>query len=77
MAIDTTPQPYTDAEMLLLVRAAIVQIMVTGQSYTIGTRSFTRASLTELRKLESDIQNRIDVSAGDSSVVLVQYGERV
>lgn len=41
---------YYDAEITVLA----------GQSYSIGTRSLTRADLTEIRVAISELQNQVD-----------------
>ena len=60
----TTSTSYSDEQMLALVRQAIAEVLVTGQSYALpGGRQFTRASLTELRGMESDYLQRIDLAS--------------
>lgn len=49
------------------IETAIHAIMVTGQSYKIGTRSLTRADLAELRKMRIDLQNEIAAAEESSS----------
>ena len=47
---------YSDPAYLLSeVNKAIATVMVGGQSYKIGSRSLTRANLTELRNLRADL----------------------
>ena len=46
-------------EQLKAVNDAIYAIMVGGQSYKIGSRSLTRANITELRKIRDDLEARI------------------
>lgn len=58
------PPEYTDAEMLAAVRAAIYKIAVAGQSYKIGSRSLTRADLSELRDWEAQLQAKPETSGG-------------
>lgn len=41
------------------VTEAISAVMAGGQSYKIGSRSVTRANLTELRKVQKDLQAQI------------------
>lgn len=41
------------------VRKAIYTILVAGQSYKIGSRSLTRANLTELYNIEKDLQAQL------------------
>ena len=43
------------AALLTEVNKAIAAVMVGGQSYKIGSRSLTRANLTELRNLRADL----------------------
>ncbi|MBQ8144543.1 MAG: peptidylprolyl isomerase, partial [Butyricicoccus sp.] len=45
----------TSEEMLAEVNNAITAIMVGGQSYKIGSRSLTRANLSELRALRDQL----------------------
>lgn len=56
----------TDAEILVYVRAAIVQILTQGQAYAINGRSLTRADLPELRKQVEWLEARVDADAGTS-----------
>ena len=49
----------TKKEMLEEVNAAISAILRTGQTYSIGSRSLTRANITELRHLKSDLEAEI------------------
>lgn len=56
---EPTPEPvitHTPAEMLREVNNAIYNIMVGGQAYTLGTRSLTRANLSELKKLKGQLE---------------------
>ena len=46
-------------KQLQAVNDAIYAIMVGGQSYKIGSRSLTRANITELKKLRDDLEARI------------------
>lgn len=50
---------YTDVELLALVREAIATVTKFGTSYTIGNRTFNREHLDELRKLQSELEQRI------------------
>lgn len=52
---------YSDPAYLLSeVNKAIATVMVGGQSYKIGSRSLTRANLTELRNLRADLAAQVD-----------------
>ncbi|WP_087064441.1 hypothetical protein [Intestinibacillus massiliensis] len=44
------------AQLLAEVDRAIISILQGGQSYRIGTRSLTRANLTELRNLKTELE---------------------
>lgn len=50
---------YSAAEMLTEVNKAIVAITAGGQSYKIGSRSLTRANITELRNLRDTLTAEI------------------
>ncbi len=46
----------TRKEMIEQLKAAISAVAVGGQSYKIGSRSLTRANLTELRNTLADLE---------------------
>ena len=48
------------------VDKAIYSILVGGQSYKIGSRSLTRANITELRKLRADLAAEIAVEGNNT-----------
>lgn len=50
------------AEQLEQVNQAITSVLAGGQSYKIGNRSLTRASLSELKALRDDLQSQLEVS---------------
>lgn len=52
------------AALLTEVNKAISAVMVGGQSYKIGSRSLTRANLTELRNLRADLTAQVDEQNG-------------
>lgn len=56
----------TDEELLAFTRAAIAQVTLQGQSYTIDGRSLTRADLADLRKQEQHYEAKINAAAGSS-----------
>lgn len=65
----------TQEEQLETVNKAIYTILVGGQSYKIGSRSLTRADLSELyamqKALRSEIENDGDTGLlGDTSVAV-------
>ncbi len=49
----------TTKKMLEEVQKAIYTVLVTGQSYKIGSRSLTRANLTELYNIEKDLKAQL------------------
>lgn len=53
------PEKLTTQEMLNEVNNAIYSILVGGQSYKIGSRSLTRANITELKKLRAELETEI------------------
>jgi hypothetical protein len=48
------------------VKAAIKMILGGAQSYTIGSRSLTRANLAELRKWKKELEDEIAALTGGS-----------
>ena len=48
------------AEMLEQVNKAIAAVLVGGQSYKIGSRSLTRADLSQLKAIRDDLEAQID-----------------
>ncbi len=56
---DTT----TTEEMLASVNAAISSILVSGQSYKIGSRQLTRADLKELYAIRNDLTAQVNAGA--------------
>ncbi len=54
-----TKAKISAAEMLTQVNAAITSILVGGQSYKIGSRQLTRADLTELYAIQTDLQAQV------------------
>lgn len=60
MADETiTAQNYDAASLLSEVNKAIAAVAVGGQSYKIGSRSLTRANITELKKLRAELTGQI------------------
>ena len=53
-------------EELADVNAAIKMILSGAQSYTIGSRSLTRANLSELRKWKKELEDEIAALSGGS-----------
>lgn len=57
---------YTKKEMLQEIDNAIYAVAVGGQSYKIGSRSLTRANLTELRNMRAELACEIASEQSDS-----------
>lgn len=51
-------------EMLEQVNAAISAVLAGGQSYRIGTRSLTRADLSQLKAIRDDLEAQLSSGAG-------------
>lgn len=64
--IDALPD-YTAAQRLKMVRAAIMNLLTTGQSYTIseagGGRTKVSASLDQLRAMEKELEQEVASSS--------------
>ncbi len=60
----TAPENMTPEEMLAEVKKAIYTVLVGGQSYSIGSRSLTRADLSLLKTMRDDLEAQI--AAGDN-----------
>lgn len=56
----------TDQELVDFTRAAIAQITMTGQAYSIDGRQLTRADLSDLRKQLEYFESRVNSAAGQS-----------
>lgn len=59
----------TNSELLAEVRTAISAILTGGQSYKIGSRTLTRANLTELKNLKSELEAAV-AAENDSGSLL-------
>jgi hypothetical protein len=57
---DNTTQNLTPAQMLEQVNTAIVSVLAGGQSYSIGSRSLTRADLSMLKAMREELEAEID-----------------
>lgn len=64
--VDETINYGDPAALLTEVNKAIAAVMVGGQSYKIGSRSLTRANLTELRNLRADLAAQVEEQSGSS-----------
>lgn len=65
MAAEEQP---TASEMLGQVNQAIMNIMVGGQSYQIGSRKLTRADLSTLRAMKKELEAQVNAE-GNSSLL--------
>lgn len=61
-------QQLTASQLLSKVNQAIVNIMVGGQSYQIGSRKLSRADLSTLRAMKKELEAQ--VNAEESSELL-------
>lgn len=59
----TTANAYTDAELLALFREGVALIAATGQSYQIGTRTYSAANLPAMRDMIDWLEGRISSEA--------------
>lgn len=57
----------TPQQMLAEVNTAITKVLVGGQSYTIGSRSLSRADIGQLRQLKAELEAQI--SAGGTGLL--------
>jgi len=75
MAIDTgSVQTFTNAELLTLYRSALAAV-ATGQSYSIGGRTLSRADLGQIRDTIDWLQSQIGDEATGGKHALIQFGE--
>lgn len=61
-------ETMSNRTLLAEVTQAISAIMRTGQSYSIGSRSLTRANLTELRSMKAELEAEIATEENNSSL---------
>lgn len=64
-----------DATLLTNVKAAINSILIGGQSYTIGSRTFTRADLKQLRELRQELEARARKASPTGNVTHVEFND--
>lgn len=71
-------QTFTDAEILVVLRCALVNSALVSQ-YSIGGRQLIRMSAKQIQELIEIYEARVDSSANAAGggIALVQYGERV
>ncbi|PKM72839.1 MAG: peptidylprolyl isomerase [Firmicutes bacterium HGW-Firmicutes-16] len=74
----SAPENFTPAEMLAEVKKAIYTVLVGGQSYSIGSRSMTRADLSLLKSMRDDLEAQVATGANtglmDNTFVVVFEG---
>ena len=63
----------TDRELLQQVNQAISAILTTGQSYTIGSRTLTRANITELRNMQEYLTNKVAAQENNTPLIGGSY----
>lgn len=65
---DLLAQDLSPQELLTQINAAIVACSQ-AQSYKVGSRSVTRANVTELKKLRADLMQEIAANNADNSLM--------
>jgi hypothetical protein len=60
---DLSTPGLTPAERLVQVDAAIASVLAGGQSYRVGSRQLTRASLQQLYAMRNDLQAQVAASS--------------
>lgn len=63
---------YTDAELLALFRQAKARVSISGESYTIGGRTFRSADLAEINRTIKSLEAAIGAASGPA----VNYAKR-
>jgi len=77
MAIDfDNLQPITTANLLAAVDVAIANLLLGAQSYSVNGRTFTRAQLSELRNMRSELQREVAESSSGTGglIALAKFG---
>lgn len=71
-------EQLTASQMLSQVNQAIMNIMVGGQSYQIGSRKLTRADLSTLRAMKKELEAQVNAEVSsellDNTYVAVFEG---
>lgn len=71
-------EQLTASQMLSQVNQAIMNIMVGGQSYQIGSRKLTRADLSTLRAMKKELEAQVNAEGSskllDNTYVAVFEG---
>ena len=58
---------YTNQQLLDIWRGTLAQIGATGQAYSIGNRSLTRANLREVRETINDLERKVAAESASPS----------
>jgi len=71
----TNLEDYTDGQIVKMIRYAIIQIMASGQSYSINGRTFTRANVKDLKELLTFFEDRVEAesSTTGTNIALVEF----
>lgn len=70
----TTPETYSDADMLAFVKQAIVEVLAAGQSHALpGGRQWFGADLDQLQAMERAYQARVDSATSGRAVNYVRF----
>lgn len=72
--ITTESTPLTTKDMLNEVEKAINAVLIGGQSYKIGSRSFTRANLTELKNWRTQLKSELASDEDNTGNGLFGFG---
>jgi len=65
---------WTDAQLLLSVKNAIVNVLFAGQASLINGRSVNRSDLDTLRKMQNELEGKIRAATGDDGWVSIESG---
>ncbi len=60
-------------ELLIEVNNAINAVLVGGQSYKIGSRTLTRANLTELKNMRAELETELALENNNSNLIEGTY----
>ncbi len=66
-------EELTKRELLIEVNNAINAVLVGGQSYKIGSRTLTRANLTELKNMRAELETELASENNNSNLIEGTY----
>lgn len=71
-------QTFTAAQLLTLVEYAIAHLLAGGQSYSIGSRTVTKANLAELREWRKELKAEVNESSSVTGTLtaLADFGRQ-